>query len=293
MRIGVAAVVAALLLSAGALAQSKGESPVEPLVAAERAFARMSLEKGTKEAFIANFADDSVLFRPYPVPGKKYMEGAPASPGLLTWDPSVAEVSLAGDLGWTTGPWEWREKRSLEEPAAAHGFFVSVWRKQADGRFKVVFDHGASNPAPAEPVAPWEADAAPPAPARKSGGDPRAARAALAEADDALSRAVSEKGAAAAFDEYFADDARLHREGLLPRVGKRAVLAAVDAKPMALAWTRSGVEVASSSDLGYSYGTAKSATGDEQAYMRIWRLVPSGSWRVVLDIVTPIQKPKP
>jgi ketosteroid isomerase-like protein len=290
MRIGVAVLTLALVLPAGA--QSKGGAAVESLVAAERAFARMSLETSTKDAFVANFADESVLFRPYPVAGKKFMEEAPASQGLLTWDPSVAELSTAGDLGWTTGPWEWREKRSLDTPAAAHGFYVSLWRRQPDGRFRVVFDHGTSNPAPAERIAPWDAKTVPPAPARLSAGAPDAARAALAETDDALSKVISEKGAAAGLGAYLADDGRLHRDGVMPRVGKKAVLAALDAKPAGLTWSRAGVDVAASSDLGYTYGTTKSASGDEQAYMRIWRVVSSGSWKVVLDIVTPIAKPK-
>src|SRR3712207_8977944 len=52
-----------------------------------------------------------------------------AVPGLLTWQPAYADMSRAGDLGYTFGPWEFRPK-SLEEKPTGHGHFVTVWRRQ-------------------------------------------------------------------------------------------------------------------------------------------------------------------
>jgi ketosteroid isomerase-like protein len=293
MRIGIALLLAALVMTTIADAQSTKEPAVAALVAAERGFAQMSLETGTRAAFIANFADDSVLFRPYPVAGKKFMEGSPEAAGLLTWGPSVAEVSTAGDLGWTTGPWEWRAKRSLDEPAAARGFFVSLWRRQSDGSFKVVFDHGTSTPAPATPIAILEPEKAPAAPPHGRLATPEAAKSALASADTSLSRAIVAKGPKASYASYLAADGRIHREGALPIVGRDAAAATLDAAPAAAEWKQLGVEVATSGDLGYTYGSATWASGGEQVYLRIWRVVPDGSWKLVVDVATPVEKPKP
>src|SRR5918911_387999 len=82
-------------------------SDLQSLVEAERAFARTALDKGIREAFIANIADDGVLFRPRAVAGKKWMEEHTSQPGVLTWQPVFAFVSRAGDMGYTTGPWEY------------------------------------------------------------------------------------------------------------------------------------------------------------------------------------------
>ena len=41
------------------------------LVEAERAFSRLSAEKGIRTAFLANLAPDSIVFRPLPVSGRK------------------------------------------------------------------------------------------------------------------------------------------------------------------------------------------------------------------------------
>lgn len=73
----------------------------------------MSEEKGTREAFTEFIADDGILFRPTAVFGKKWMQEhpLPASPtrSVLSWQPILADVSRAGDLGYTTGPWQFRK----------------------------------------------------------------------------------------------------------------------------------------------------------------------------------------
>jgi ketosteroid isomerase-like protein len=123
------------------------QATLDSLVAAERGFASASVAKGTREAFIMNLADDSTLFRPHAVAGKKWMMEQPARPGLLTWKPIFADVSASGELGYTTGPWEFR-RNGPDDKEVAHGNFVSLWKKQADGTWKVVVDTGISNPPP-------------------------------------------------------------------------------------------------------------------------------------------------
>jgi ketosteroid isomerase-like protein len=117
------------------------------LVEAERAFAAASLAKGTRAAFLDFLAEDSILFRPGPVPGKKWIEEHPAPDTLLTWEPAFAEVAQSGDLGYTTGPWEIRPSGPQDKPTA-FGHFVSVWKRQTDGAWKVVVDLGISHAGP-------------------------------------------------------------------------------------------------------------------------------------------------
>src|SRR5436309_4119002 len=127
------AVGTALLLTA--LSLPAADDSTATVVDAERSFARYSVEHGMREAFLQFLADDAILFRPLPVNGKKWFEGRPPAPGALLWQPTYARVSEAGDLGVTSGPWEF--KPSDTTAASSFGHFLTVWRKQADGTWRV------------------------------------------------------------------------------------------------------------------------------------------------------------
>src|SRR5882762_3154427 len=96
---------------------------LDSLAAAEKGFAATSGEKGMKTAFLANLADDGIVFRPGPVNGQQWWRARPESKDELRWGPSYAELSGAGDLGFTTGPWEFRSPG--EKEPQAYGQFVS------------------------------------------------------------------------------------------------------------------------------------------------------------------------
>ena len=84
---------------------AKGQSPLQEMVKTEQAFSQMAKEKSIREAFMTFIADDGLLFRPGAVNGKKWMKEHPVPPSdtqpLLAWQPSFAEVSESGDLGFT------------------------------------------------------------------------------------------------------------------------------------------------------------------------------------------------
>jgi ketosteroid isomerase-like protein len=70
---------------------------------------------------------------------------APDGPAL-TWAPTKAEVIGAGDLGFTTG-------RAVSQTRGADGKlterrseYLTVWKKQPDGGWKVIFDTGSTLP---------------------------------------------------------------------------------------------------------------------------------------------------
>src|ERR1043165_6665833 len=89
------------------------QTPLQQMVQTEQAFARMAAEKNTRDAFMAFIADEGLLFRPTAVNGKKWMSEHPVPPSdkrpLLAWQPAFAGMAAAGDLGLTTGPWEFKE----------------------------------------------------------------------------------------------------------------------------------------------------------------------------------------
>ena len=117
----------------GALAQKQGTvSTLKSLVATEQAFSQAAADKGTREAFVQFIAEDGILFRPKAVNGKRWMQDHPLPPtqtsekrALLAWQPIFAEVSEAGDLGYTTGPWEFRDHIKDVRPSG-YGDFVTL-----------------------------------------------------------------------------------------------------------------------------------------------------------------------
>src|SRR5258706_12678005 len=94
--------LAVCFLGGSTAAQKKpGVNALRSMVESERSLARMSEEKGTREAFAAFNADEGILFRPTAVLGKKWMRENPLPPSttrpLLPWQPIFAFVSSAGD----------------------------------------------------------------------------------------------------------------------------------------------------------------------------------------------------
>ena len=115
-----------LLVSAAAGQQPKLSPNLASLVAAERAFARTSVEKGIRDSFLAFFADDGINFQPHPVKTREAILKRPAPakrpPVTLNWEPAYADVSQAGDLGYTTGPYVLTDQSPQPSPPR-YGFY--------------------------------------------------------------------------------------------------------------------------------------------------------------------------
>lgn len=57
-------------------------------------------------------------------------------------DPTYAEIAASGDLGYTVGRYErtWRPDAGAGEIAVESGTYLTVWRKQSSGSWKVQAD---------------------------------------------------------------------------------------------------------------------------------------------------------
>ena len=66
----------------------------------------------------------------------------------LTWRPLLVQVSPAGDMGYTFGPYEvLAVGRDGATEVLRKGTYMTVWRREKDGRWKVVADLGSQEPA--------------------------------------------------------------------------------------------------------------------------------------------------
>ena len=272
------------LASLPSFAQSL-QADLDAMVASERAFSKLSEEKGFKESFLTWIADDGIMFRPMPVKSKEILAARPDPPIKLVWWPSHAEIARSGDMGWTTGPWERRAQGSDE---VAHGHFLTVWKKQADGKWRWVIDTGIAHDKPTAP-----AGSPPPASGEKVQApktDTAAETQALLALDRELGQATA-KGTSAAYLARLSDDARLMRSGAFPHVGKDAVRAALEKAPAAMTSTPEGGGVSAAADLGYTYGTAE-WQGAKVGYLRIWEK-RDGVWKLGVDWVDDPPPAKP
>ncbi len=137
--------LAPLLLGAcgGSVATQAAEA--QRLLQVDRAFAASSLDQGTAAAFFANMSEDALQLpaNAAPVQGRKRIRDRLGDLGaqVLDWTPQQAEVSRSLDLGWTWG--EWRLYRSAaSKEVTARGKYLNVWKRGADGVWKLAVDIG-------------------------------------------------------------------------------------------------------------------------------------------------------
>ena len=273
-----------LLSSFAALAQNPGRpSDAQLLAEAERAFARTALEKSIREAFLTWLADDAIIFRPGPINGKESWRDRPNPKATLIWEPILAATARGGDLGYTTGPAKF-ESADKDEPIY-HGQFVSVWKKQTDGTWKVRLDLGIQNPAPSG--APERLQVRPGDSNEPESSSAEDAIDGLFEAERTfIEQAKNDLGAA--FDARAAADVRVFRDGSFPAVGKDAARALFLKQPGASHASEQRGEVSRAGDLGFTFG--ESAGGaDHLNYLRIWR--KERTWHLVLDLSKPFPQP--
>ena len=281
-------VVTVMVAAAGSFAQTQSlrTQNRRALVEMEHAFAKAAATKGTRDAFLEFLADDGILFQPGPINGKKFWTERPPRKGLLSWEPIFADVSRAGDLGYTTGPWEFRPNGPDDKPIA-FGQYFTIWKKQSDGSWKAVLDRGVSS----DKAIAIQAIKFPSNDEGTSAGrvDREQGKAELLEQERKFSLAAG-LNARTAFDSYLADDARLLRQNAEPAIGKAAASLLMPEAGRALTWTPSLIDISQSGDLGYTYGTfelwTRGVTLQHGSYVRVWKRL-GGKWKVVADVMSP------
>jgi ketosteroid isomerase-like protein len=152
---GFAAITAiGLALAAARLARPAGNEELRNQVRqAEIAFAKTMADRD-HAAFQSHVADDALFLGRTTLRGrsavaegwKAFYDGKQAP---FSWGPERVEVNDAGTLGISTGP--------VRDPSGKRvGTFNSIWRRESDGRWRVIFDNGCP---------PCDCPPGPPAPA--------------------------------------------------------------------------------------------------------------------------------
>lgn len=135
-------VLMALLLGAASIHCAAADdlaALAEQVRATEIAFAKTLADRDVK-AFRAMIAPDVIWLADQPLRGpdqvltrwQKFFD-APQPP--FSWAPELVEVQQGGRLALSTGP--------VLNPAGKRvGTYTSIWRREASGEWKIIFDRG-------------------------------------------------------------------------------------------------------------------------------------------------------
>ncbi|MCO5950449.1 YybH family protein [Mucilaginibacter flavidus] len=246
------------------------QSDFKNLVAAEKTFAQYSVEHSTQQAFMRFLADDGLFFKKgQPVNGKERWATIKPDSSKLSWYPAFADVEASSELGFTTGPWEYRENKA-DKDAGAFGNYITIWKKQADGTWKAAIDLGISHAKPRAEELP-------------AYGTPTFAVAGHST-NKALLAAESKFIAAtgSVYQQNSNSAVKIFRPGQ-PYITTQAA----DAERADFTYTLIGSGIAKSGELGYVYGQAIVKNGDKisnGSYLRIWKLHDK-KWELNVEVV--------
>jgi ketosteroid isomerase-like protein len=271
-------------------AQTRNQQFLNELIASENAFAQSAADSGTKKAFLMALDGNSINFNEQkPVNGYQLWQKQPDNrKSNLAWYPANAAISAKGDLGFTMGPSIY--KPNIDSARSFNSYFFSVWKRNAQGKLKVMLDGGCRRPA-GEKIEP-----------KLNDGKPLAARALTYAGKSGTSIAQLENqfiaqwsmDATAAYSHYLADYAWVLRPGKYAGQSKQEDLElVVNPKITQCQYSYAGGGMSQSHDLAYAYGTValtiQTAAGASKQvdafYVRTWQKL-NNTWKIAGDMLS-------
>lgn len=254
-----------------------GPRRLDEIVAAERLFASESPRLGQRQAFLNFFSSQCISFSPAPGNAVERLMKRPAEtppfPFILQWTPVNGDVSSAGDLGYTTGPYT----LTTSEGKQSHGLYCSIWKK--DQEWKVVADIGVSQSEALYPL-----NSAFERSATRTGGRFETAPSGIAESlDSRLAESVLKGNELRSLIELGTGDIRIYRDNERAVVGKSALAQLRSSQAKEISYTVTSTGIARSNDLAYSIGSYV-AGSSKGYYLHLWKQVSRNNWKLAAEI---------
>jgi len=130
---------------------------IQKLLETDRAWAAQASAGKNADSVLAYWTDDATVV----MPGQPTLKGKDAlrkmvtsdfsAPGFhIAWTPEQAVVAKSGDMGYTTGTNEFTIPGAgpADKTTKLVGRYITVWRKEPDGRWRCVMDYSTPSPAP-------------------------------------------------------------------------------------------------------------------------------------------------
>jgi hypothetical protein len=276
-----------ILLNAGSIYAQIADTDIQSLLAAENYFSGLSADKGVKKAFLKVSDDETIVFRPSPVAARKFYKDAKEDSTFLSWYPSYARISISGDWGFTSGPYI--AKASKESEKKIHGQYLSVWKRNSKGVWKLAIDAGIRHPEPkAEPKLDFASNTG--NFFRQHSTLRQQQRKDIVVSTEKLFSLTLKAIAADAYNEFADDDIHILFPGVYPIVGKKNAIAFFNSQKMRFLSETIAADRAFGGEYAYTYGTAsltRSAKKEEFNYIRIWQRSEENTWNVLFELFSP------
>jgi hypothetical protein len=253
-------------------------SATDEIIATERAFDAYTAVHGYVRGFLKYSTPDAVGFNPAIFPYHQQLaadlaKAPPETPSKLRWWPYRVGASRSGDFGFDLGGW------TLEGKPGG-GWFFTIWQKQADGGWLWPLDCGAGRTDDAT-LLPKAGDLIIhplPSASAKSLGD-------IKTLDQAHNKRIEAEGPVKPVMRALITDASVSSANHTPATTPAAQIDILLKRPFTGYQTRGG-GIATSGDLGYSYGECLDAKGAfVGSYMRLWHAAEMP--RLLIDLYHP------
>jgi len=102
------------------------------------------------DQWMSYFAENATVPAAKPLAGKQaltehYKQVFADADLKLSWEPTKGEVFAGGKMGFTVGKYSARYKEKDGKAMEQTGTYITVWKKQEDGSWKIVADTGSDD----------------------------------------------------------------------------------------------------------------------------------------------------
>ncbi|MFD2144075.1 DUF4440 domain-containing protein [Mucilaginibacter antarcticus] len=241
-----------------------------------------------KEAFLSVADQDGIVFRPGPVKITDFYSNIDKQPGLLQWTPKFARTSHGGDLAFTAGPYTYANGKADDDKV--YGDYVSIWRGDGEGKYKLLMDLGIQHPEPEkeELIDFKEPDESKKPTANK---DPFNGKTIIINTDKVFNQTLG-MSALGAYKEFLSPEARYYFPGFEPITGTDKILKFLNNQAISITADNISGARSITNDLAYTYGRARIKKGNivsNYHYVRIWEVDAAHKWNVLLEIFAAVE----
>jgi ketosteroid isomerase-like protein len=150
-----------VLLSVGCQSKADVAAATRDLLRTDRAWATLAAANGPVDSLVGYWTSDArVILAGQPVlvgtdAIRQMVAATRAIPGFrISWTPDSAVVSRSGDFGYTYGTNRITAPDSTGTLHTAEGRYITVWRKEPDGRWRCSVDISNEGPAASKTPSP-------------------------------------------------------------------------------------------------------------------------------------------
>lgn len=286
-----------LIIAAGYNIGSYSVEEEKKLLDIDREFSQLLKKRGPEEA-IHNYLNDNAVILPlksHPVHGKASIlklikkNRLAINKKRLLWEPIFMAVSESQDFGYTYGQYEQIQNNTTGHKTGQLNYYVSVWKKGLDRKWKVIFNIGLIDEVNSQE------DSISVFQIKRFNSLEKE----LITTDIEFSNMSLKRGSIEAFYNFISDEGLCFSDEGSPPARKETFRELMDKRKnekgsnsLQLSWKPLFAYVSSAGDLGYTLGKHTSilfTTDDKKAirtgyYLTIWKKQPDGTWRFVFDM---------